>query len=83
VVTRISSGVGAVGAAYTRYDRAAGAVVAAANSDDDGNTGDMAGAIVNMDQSKIQLTASLLMMRKSNEAVANVLDLFYGAPVEK
>jgi hypothetical protein len=70
-----------VSAAYARYDRAAGGVVAAA-SDDGGATGDMAGAIVNMDQSKIQFTASLLMMRKSNEALANVLDLFYGVPVD-
>ncbi len=82
MVSGVSSAVNAVNAAYARYDRAAGAVVAGTSSDDGGNTGDMAGAIVNMDQSKIQLTASLLMMRKSNEALANVLDLFYGAPVQ-
>ena len=79
MVSGISSAVGAVNAAYARYDRAASAVVAQ-TGDDNGNTGDLAGTIVNMDQSKIQLSASLLMMRKSNEALSNMLDLFYGVP---
>jgi hypothetical protein len=81
MVSGISSAVGAVNAAYARYDRSASAVVAA-GSDDNGSTGDLAGTMVEMDQSKIQFTASLLMMRKSNDALANMLDLFYGAPVE-
>jgi hypothetical protein len=83
MVSPISSGVGAVNAAYARFDRAAGVVVGEAGSEDGGDTGDIAGAMVEMDQSKIQLTASLLMMRKSNEMLASMLNLFdYGAPVE-
>jgi hypothetical protein len=82
VASGISSAVGAVSAAYARYDRAASAVVAAVNPDNAGDTGDIAGSIVQMDQSKIQVTASLLMMRKSNDALASMLNLFYAAPVE-
>lgn len=82
MVSGISSAAGAVNAAYARYDRAAGAVIAGVSSDDAGDTGDIAGSIVQMDQSKIQLTASLLMMRKSNDALASMLNLFYGMPAE-
>lgn len=82
MVSGISSAVGAVNAAYARYDRAAGTVVAETGSDNGGDTGDIAGSIAQMDQSKIQLTASLLMMRKSNDALADMLNLFYAAPVD-
>jgi len=81
VVSGITSGVNAVNAASARYDRAANAVVAATTSDS-GDSSDIEGSIVQMDQSQIQMTASLLMMRKSNDALANVLNLFYNAPVE-
>ena len=82
VVSGVTSPAAAVSAAYARYDRAAGNVVAATDPDG-GDTGDIAGAIVQMDQSKIQVTASLLMMRKSNDMLASMLNLFdYGAPVE-
>lgn len=83
MVSPISSAAGAVSAAYARYDRAANAVVAAVDPDGDSDTGDIAGTVAQMDQSQIQVTASLLMMRKSNEMLANTLNLFdYGAPVE-
>lgn len=83
MVTGVSSAAAAVSAAYARYDRAAGNVVAAIDPDG-ADTGDIAGAIANMDQSKIQVTASLLMMRKSNDMLANMLNLFdYGAPVDR
>jgi hypothetical protein len=83
MVSPISSAAGAVSAAYTRFDRAAGAIVASTASDGGGDIGDIAGAMVEMDQSKIQLAASLLLMHKSNEALATMLNLFdYGAPVE-
>lgn len=83
MVSPISSAAGAVTAAYARYDRAAGAVVASTSSDDGGDSGDIAGAITEMDQSRIHLAASLLLMRKSNEMLATMLNSFdYGAPVE-
>jgi hypothetical protein len=81
VVSGISSLSGAVNAASARFDRAA-SVVANAVDPDGGDSGDIAGAMVEMDQSRIQMTASLLMMRKSNEALAGMLNLFYGTPVE-
>jgi hypothetical protein len=81
VVSPISSAASAVNAAYARYDRAAGAVVSAVDPDG-GDTSDIATDVTQMDQSKIQLTASLLMMKKSNDALANMLDLFYGTPVQ-
>ena len=81
MVSGITTGVNAVNAASARYDRAANAVVAATTSDS-GDSSDIEGSIVQMDQSQIQMTASLLMMRKSNDALANVLNLFYNAPVE-
>jgi hypothetical protein len=76
VVSPISSSAGAVTAAWSRYDRAAGAVVAATIPDGAAETGDITGAIVEMDQSRIQVMASLLVMRKSNEALAAMLDGF-------
>jgi hypothetical protein len=82
VVSGVSSLTGAVNAASVRFDRAAGVVANAFNPDAGGDTGDVAGAMVAMDQSKIQMTASLLMMRKSNDALADMLNLFYGTPVE-
>lgn len=77
----ISSASSAVTAAYARYDRAANAAVSSTDSDS-GPSANFASAVTEMDQSKIQMTASLLMARKSNEMVANMLNLFdYGAPV--
>lgn len=84
MISSISSAASAVNAAYARYEHAAGAVVAATDPDGGADTGDIAGAIVELDQSRIQVTASLLLMRKSNEALTEMLNLFdYGAPVER
>ncbi|HEY4304971.1 MAG TPA: hypothetical protein VGM82_10920 [Gemmatimonadaceae bacterium] len=82
VVSPISSATSSVSAAYARYDRAASAVVSKIDPDN-GDTGDIAGSVASMDQSQIQATASLLMMKKSNDMLASVLNLFdYGAPVQ-
>jgi hypothetical protein len=75
--------VGAVNAAYSRFDAASSAVVAD-TSLDPSNTGDIAGDIVQMDASKIAVAAALMVMKKSNEMLANTLNIGgYGVSVDK
>ncbi len=75
MVSRISSAAAPVDAAYSRYDRAAGAVVAATSLDSSANTGDIADAIVQMDSSQVAVTVSLLLMRKVNDMLATAIDV--------
>jgi hypothetical protein len=78
MVSAINSAVAGVNAAYAQYDQAAGAVIAD-TSPDPSNTGDIAGAIVQMDTSKIAVAAALMVAKKSNEMLATTLDLLgYG-----
>jgi hypothetical protein len=75
------SAAGAVDAAYAQFDRAAAAVVSAA-SPDSGDTGDIAAAIVAMDSSKVAIAACLMVMKKSNEMLANAINIGgYGVSV--
>jgi hypothetical protein len=79
----MGAAVNAVNAAYAQFDRAAGAVVADAGPDA-ANTGDIAGAIVEMDASKIAIAAALMVMKKSNEMLADSIDIGgYGVQVER
>lgn len=80
----VSAASNAVSAAVAAYDRAAGGVVSSANSDSDSSpsVGDMAGAIVQMDTSRIALAAVLMAVRTSNDMLAAAINIGgYGATV--
>jgi hypothetical protein len=82
MISGISGAAGAVRIASARYDRAAQAVVDAANdlaSNDGSDATELAPAIVQMATERLALLAALEVARSTNETLAELVEQRYDA----